>query len=506
MKTLSKNLRPKMGLMVAIILLSSLSAAAEGQLRAIFSYSLFLSPPSSPYVETYLAIDAASLMLPVQSNGKLQGEVEITIMFEQNEKVVDYEKLLLKSPELDESPGESRYFMLQNRFALDNGRYDVVLVMRDINKEAEPFMHREEVLIDFPEQGVLMSDILFVESFSRVETPTNKSRFGYELTPRLLPFFPKEVNHLTFYLEAYRLEEIMGKDSRFVFQFFVEDFETGGQKMDFAGASREKSMPVNMLMKRFDISELPSGNYYLVAQIRNSENKVVTEERLFFQRSNPGVEPKMAQIEFLNVANTFAAKMNNIDSLADYINALHPISSEMEKLYSQNQLSTRDLTQMQQYFFHFWQVRNPNNPEAAWMEYKERVDYVNATYGFKGKGGYKNDRGRVMLQYGKPDAIAARSFETCYLPFEIWQYYQLTPTQRDKRFVFVQYNIGGLTYDLIHSDAHGEIFDGLWYRHISKPLTKSPGGFESLESFKQSSSNDVDCNSINLQDLYRNPR
>ncbi|MFN0278818.1 MAG: GWxTD domain-containing protein [Pyrinomonadaceae bacterium] len=88
----------------------------------------------------------------------------------------------------------------------------------------------------------------------------------------------------------------------------------------------------------------------------------------------------------------------------------------------------------------FWRRRdtNPDTEENEFREqYYERIAYANAHYG-SGMPGWKSDRGRIYIAWGKPDSIESRpsggsydrpSYEgggsiTAY-PFEIWYYRHL---------------------------------------------------------------------------------
>ena len=85
----------------------------------------------------------------------------------------------------------------------------------------------------------------------------------------------------------------------------------------------------------------------------------------------------------------------------------------------------------------FWQRRNPNpdSPENTYREeYYRRIAYANEHFA-AGEPGWKTDRGRIYIEYGKPDSIEShpsggpyeRSFdegggETSTYPFEDWHY------------------------------------------------------------------------------------
>jgi GWxTD domain-containing protein len=85
----------------------------------------------------------------------------------------------------------------------------------------------------------------------------------------------------------------------------------------------------------------------------------------------------------------------------------------------------------------FWQRRNPDpdSPDNAYKEdYYERIAYVNERYS-SGVPGWKTDRGRIYLMWGKPDEVDSNPAggpytrpaeegggETTTYPFEDWRY------------------------------------------------------------------------------------
>src|SRR5258708_7353850 len=85
----------------------------------------------------------------------------------------------------------------------------------------------------------------------------------------------------------------------------------------------------------------------------------------------------------------------------------------------------------------FWQRRDPT-PDTAENEYKEehyrRIQYANEHYA-AGLPGWKTDRGRIYIMYGKPDRIDSHPMggpyqrsqeegggQTETFPFEVWRY------------------------------------------------------------------------------------
>ena len=217
----------------------------------------------------------------------------------------------------------------------------------------------------------------------------------------------------------------------------------------------------NPLLNSIDIKGLPSGNYYLVVEMRDRSNTVICSNSVFFQRSNPGVGYEMNDLSGVNIANTFASKIENIDTLRRYIRYLEPVSTETERNYALSLVRSNDLTTMQQYLYNFWATRSPLNPRDAFNEYLGAVRRVNMSFTTTSTPGFRTDRGYVFLKYGEPDQIVDSPNEPGAYPYQIWHYYTIA-NQRNKKFVFMSKDDSTNDYQLIHSDVIGELANYRW--------------------------------------------
>ncbi|MBL4818018.1 MAG: GWxTD domain-containing protein, partial [Deltaproteobacteria bacterium] len=198
--------------------------------------------------------------------------------------------------------------------------------------------------------------------------------------------------------------------------------------------------------------------------------ELLTDKKLFFQRSNPGKQLSLEDFLASNITNSFANKINGKDTLAEYIRSLAPISSSNEKTFADNQLKISDLERMQKYFLYFWEKRDNLFPEKAWQDYLTEVERVDREYGTRLYKGYETDRGRVYLQYGLPNSITKADHEPNSYPYEIWHYYK-TVKKSNVKFVFIDTDLAINDYTLIHSDAIGEINDPRWHFQTQKRNT-----------------------------------
>jgi GWxTD domain-containing protein len=146
---------------------------------------------------------------------------------------------------------------------------------------------------------------------------------------------------------------------------------------------------------------------------------------------------------------------------------LWPISSTTERDWQYNQVRNADVKIMQQYLYAFWVNRDNKNTEAAWRKYRGEAIKVKKEFACGKIPGYMTDRGRVYLQYGAPSAAQQSPAEPDSYPYEIWQYYRLKDPatgnfQTNKKFVFYNRELDGKCYELIHSDARGELRNDRW--------------------------------------------
>ena len=163
-----------------------------------------------------------------------------------------------------------------------------------------------------------------------------------------------------------------------------------------------------------------------------------------------------------------ASRSKNADSLRKYIRYLLPIGTDIDRVFINKQMKDADLHTLQQYFLNFWQGRDRAYPEEAWNSYHQMVKKVNILYSTPNQLGYQTDRGRVYLKYGPPNIISESYNEPAAYPYEIWQYYTLGESQRNKKFVFYTADIVTNDFLLVHSDAIGEVSNYRWQVEIYK--------------------------------------
>ena len=489
-----------LSLMLCLVLPFTL-AAQKKSIQSFLSYTTYCVPGDKPFIENALSFDCSSVVYKQFEPGKFKATVEILTIFKQGDKVCNYSKIALDSPVVTDTLQIAGAFLDQQRFSLDNGEYTMEISITDLNHPTPiPFKTEQTVVVDLPANKPCMSDILLVDSYQKSTGTTNFTKNGYEIIPRVYSYYLAKTNSLTFYAELYNTDKFYKDGGQYLVSYYIESYESSVRMKDFSFNKRMEVSNVNVLMNTIDIKQLPTGNYYLVVEMRDRSNNLMASNSTFFQRYNPGCEVNMEDIASTQVVNTFAAEINNLDTLREYIRCLDPRCSETERDYAYNLIKTDDMKTMQQFLYTFWSTRSPLNPKAAWDEYYAQVKRVNASYSTKTKKGYMTDRGYVYLKYGTPDRIMEEPSEPGAYPYEIWHYYEVA-NQRNKRFVFMSRDMVTNDFELIHSDVVGEINNYRWQMMIYSRFYGPDYTGDIIDQTEV-----PDAWGTRAGDLYRNPR
>jgi len=458
--------------------LISLGNAQAVNLRAYLSYASFVSPQDGPYVETYISVVGNSVVYHKNENGKFQSAIQVTMIFKQDSVIRAFKKYELLSPETMDTTSINFNFLDQQRFLLPNGKYNLEISIADKYTDRLPFKITEPLEIKYPSEKINFSGIELIDSFTKTSETGVLTKNGYDVVPYVDNFYPSTHNKLTFYAELYNAGKVLGSEENFVITNFIESSETGKIVSAYHKLRRETAHPVNVVFSEFDISKLPSGNYFLTMEARNKENSLLARTQVFFQRSNPSIQFEIGDINALNVENTFVSEITNIDSIREYIRSVSPISTSTENAFATNQLKVADLLTLQQFFLNFWIARNNADPGKAWELYQIELRKADASFHTTVQKGYETDRGRIFLKYGPPNTIVDRPFEQDVVPYQIWHYYKLG-TFTNKKFIFYEPDLVTYNYMLLHSDVPGEISNLNWQEYLNRTRDRNldPGTY-----------------------------
>jgi GWxTD domain-containing protein len=145
----------------------------------------------------------------------------------------------------------------------------------------------------------------------------------------------------------------------------------------------------------------------------------------------------------------------------EFQQAKYVATNDEIKMYSQIQSETGK----REFLSKFWADVETGRLEHAPVkrtDYLRRVAAANQHYTFLNKGGWRTDRGRVLILYGEPDHVARVPSEGNAKPYQTWHYYRI---EKGVEFVFVD-RLGNGDYQLVHSTKRGELQDENWQSYL----------------------------------------
>jgi GWxTD domain-containing protein len=437
-------------------------------ITVFFNYGVFNTSNNKPYLETYLTISGNTVKFSPVSGG-YQASINIAWKILNGKEIVKESKYNLLSPlALDTLKLPS--FIDNQRFLLQNGEYTLELVVTDNSSPEIKTTHSEKIIIALNrEKRVYNSTIQILESFTKSSNQSVLTKNGFDLIPYNINYFPKTQNGLKFYVETYNLDTVIGKGSKFVYSYYIENNENFQKQIGLSGFQKQTTNRINPLLAQFDITQLPTGNYNLVIEVRDSSGIIQSQKKWFFQRQSDAKEQVAKFDTNYKTVEEFFNSVQNTDSLKQFVECLWPVSSFKEREWQGVQIKNKDPNLMRGYLVGYWKGQAADTTDAfqLWYTYYKLVLETNALLKCGKQKGYYTDRGRVYLQYGKPDQRNQVNSEPETYPYEVWHYYRIydKATKRffsNKKFVFANFLISDDCYKLIHSDVRGELYDERW--------------------------------------------
>jgi GWxTD domain-containing protein len=123
--------------------------------------------------------------------------------------------------------------------------------------------------------------------------------------------------------------------------------------------------------------------------------------------------------------------------------ALYIITPEEKKVF----LTLKTEAEKEEFVENFWRRRDPNpNTEINEFkeEYYERIAYVNEHFSSAAIAGWKTDKGRIYIIFGKPDSVTTRFDENETKSWlEEWHYRYIESTGDKFTFIFADFKSDG---------------------------------------------------------------
>lgn len=454
---------------LTLILVTLYSVVNWAQLDAYLDGKYF-NTPEGPIYESYLEVYASTVKYGIGENNQPECAVEVTQILKQEDSIIQFYKEVLTHGEMS-SDSVFDNLMQVKRYPLENGKiYYLEVSIKDLIANSESQSVTREVIPHFSEMSCEVSDIMFLASFAETTEPNVLSKSGYDLLPLLTDFYTPEYEKIAYYFEYYNTDKEFG-DGKFLAKHYIRNVKSGQIAGNFLKQKIYEGAPIIPVLHYFDITTLPSGEYELVAEVRDKENNLVVEKSLPFSRLNMTVDFSEKNLKDVTYEGTFVEELP-ADSLDEFIYCLIPIVDKHANDIIDHKLKFYDDTMKRRFIYSFWYNYSPDLPQKAWQDYREQVILVEDMFGTAVKKGYETDRGRVYLKYGPPNTVTDRPNEPSSYPYQLWHYYKIGKFN-NKRFVFYNPDLVTNDYELLHSDLQGEINNVNWQTMLQKRNTRN---------------------------------
>jgi hypothetical protein len=269
-------------LFILATLCISMTYAALASVEASVSHACFKGEKEN-YIEFNIYIVGQSVKWNQVDTTDSQAHIEISVLFKQNGKIVQFDKYAMKSPKSLDAIN----FVDVKRYGLKNGLYDIEVQFKDLNKAGNEATYKSSVIVDYDNINLRQSDIQllsFFENDSLNQRVGSKNGVFMEALP--FGFYDRNFTNLIFYNEIYNSDQNINDDF-LVTCSVIKAFGAPNEKPSLVAHRRKKPTTVITNLLSFDIAQLESGNYRFVVSIRNKDNELLSEKETFFQRSNP---------------------------------------------------------------------------------------------------------------------------------------------------------------------------------------------------------------------------
>jgi GWxTD domain-containing protein len=465
-----------------------------------FHYGVFMTPEKSTYVETYLMFNGADLKYNQDEDSLFQAQVEVTLMFIQNNEILDYSKTIVKSQKTTDAVNSISDFIDQQRFEVSPGNYELKIVLKDVHNPTDSVSSIQDVDVRMDPNSLAFSDIMLVGSTSPAINGSVFERGGLNLYPKISPFYSNDLTELQFYSELYNANEKLGNSTPFLVSIEIVSPNTDEVVGQFRSIQRKNAAAVHPILQRINITDLPTGSYVLMLKAVDRNNEVLSTRSLPFKRFNQSDENLSLR---LDPSETFVGQIPE-DSLRLMCNCLIYKGTDAEVNYISNNYRKAEYSELQRFFYAFWQDRNAMDPESEWRTYYQDIAYAEDRYGNNTQHGCGTDRGRIYLKFGKPNSMSIVRSESRAYPYEIWHYYKI-PEKSNAKFFFLDTKRTD-EYILAHSNVLGEPYDQLWYTRL---VRETMGGSQSSQERSQEvlgSEGDPYSHGSRALDYWNNPR
>ncbi len=430
-------------------------------IQSAISYATFKGKPN--YIEMYYAFTSSTLKSKEVIQNKSTYSLNLTIIFFQAGKIINYDKYQLKGELDDQLP----ILVEQKRYKMENGNYDIEIEFQDNNDTSNHAKEIFSVVMNYSDSLIQLSDIQLLSQIRKDSSNSNFVKNNYYLETLPFDYYSKAYSELKLYHEVYN--SLVFNDGYTVTYSIAKTEDP--QRPILKIHKRKNPEEVSANLVKMDISKLESGNYNLLVYISNRKNDILSTRLLKFQRSNPLLNFEDNKDSLTTEDKLMTEFVGELDGakLKYALKAIMIFLPQSEIEWCSTLISKNDLMAQRRFLYRYWAKNYSANPRIAYEQFMILANKVDQKYKNGFGYGFETDRGRVFMKYGEPNDIITEENEPSAPPYQIWVYYVVEKTlQKNVKFLFYNPNLTTNGYRLLHSNARGELNNPKWVQELYK--------------------------------------
>jgi len=448
-------------------------AATQPQKSIIISadWNRFRAPDSLNYLEFSAAVGRTGLDY-VQTEDGYSTEFMVEAQLVQADTIVA--RKVWRNKNTVDSLGainEGQQLYVANDFYIEPGEYELSLKLYDVTDSTHAAVARMPLNTKSFNDSPAISD---VQAASQIVPASTDDRFvknGFQVLPNPAGIFGIGLPILYTYTELYNLVEGTSEEGeKYTVQYRIFD-QDGNLAKEYPSKTRQKPGGSAVDVNNLNVVTLSSGAYTLHIQLvdHETDSTASTQRRFFVYREADYSEENLAKQQMRMQDNGIGSA--GLDADRYDVMSEEALDEEFESArYIADKSDQRtwkdlDLEGKRNYIQEFWAEHDetPGTPRNEFKQaYLGRVQLANTLYRGTFRDGWKTDRGRILLVYGKPDEIERFPQSGENREYSVWHYYAI---QGGVHFIFVDKRALG-DQELVHSTARGELYDPDWTRWI----------------------------------------
>jgi GWxTD domain-containing protein len=430
-----------------------------------FNYSVFKAEQGKSYVELYFKIPISTVRLVKNSNGKYIASLLLEIKYSRGDSIDYQNQFILDSPELADTNNPDYAMLDLKRNNLNYGYYRLDVKITDQNNPSNQTSFAYMISTRFNDIAMAFSDIEFADTIKKTMLLNKFSRNHYDVFPNVFNIYKASNNFLFFYTEFYNTSHFLKEDILYIKYYLSFDSLVFDSTIKI---TRQKADTINYLNGTINMAEMKEGRYLLHVEVYDGKNHLLLSKATPFSINDNLFADQIKTNYDIAISFNKMTKDYSKQQSREYLDYIYSISDQDELTKSKALAGSEDSNAMVNFLLRFWEKRNPEDPARAWNNFLVRIEECNKLFTTPLRKGYLTDRGRVYMDYGPPNSVVEAVDPSIAYPYQIWHYYSLTPSQKNKKFVFFNKTGAMNEYELLHSNANGEPHNEAWQTIIKK--------------------------------------